>query len=279
MVTRRRLAPPDSTAGMATDDAIGAKPSADDDPLFVASLEKGVRVLEAFRDATESLGLTDIATLTGVGKSAAQRFVHTWERMGYLVKDPATRRYRLGPRIVELSYFFLRSDRLISMAAPHLVALRDRCGLAVHLGVLTGGDMIYLLRLPSRQLTLAEMLPGRRMPAWCNSGGRMLLTTLDDAGVQAALRQSPPRPFTPRTEVSPDALLEIVRQARDDGYALTEDQVLQNQVGAAVLLRDARNVPLAAISVSAPRHDYPVARLLQDIVPQLFRTAQAIQHG
>ena len=248
-----------------------------DDPLFVASLEKGMRVLDAFRDASDSLGLTDIASITGLGKSAAQRFIHTWERMGYLIKDPASRRYRLGPRVVELGYFFLRSDRLVSMAAPHLVALRDRCGLAVHMSVLAGTDMIYLLRLPSRQLTLAEMLPGRRMPAWCNSGGRMLLTPQDDDAIRQALLRAPPRAFTPRTVVDPDALLALIRQAREDGYALNEDQVLQNQVGAAVLVRDARDVPLAAISVRAPRHDYPTDRLLSDIVPQLFRTAQAIQ--
>ncbi|SSW73254.1 Pca regulon regulatory protein [Achromobacter veterisilvae] len=255
-------------------------PAADaDDPLFVASLEKGVRVLEAFRDAGDSLGLTDIATLTGLGKSAAQRFVHTWERLGYLVKDALSRRYRLGPRVVELGYFFLRSDRLVSMAAPHLVALRDRCGLAVHMSVLAGGDMIYLLRLPSRQMTLAEMLPGRRMPAWCNSAGRMLLAQLDDAALRLALERSPPRAFTSRTVVETDALLALIGQAREDGYALTEDQVLQNQIGAAVLLCDARDLPLAAISISAPRHDYPVERLLRDIVPQLFRTAQAIQHA
>ncbi|KAG1438568.1 hypothetical protein G6F55_013916 [Rhizopus delemar] len=149
--------------------------------------------------------------------------------MGYLIKDPASRRYRLGPRVVELGYFFLRSDRLVSMAAPHLVALRDRCGLAVHMSVLAGTDMIYLLRLPSRQLTLAEMLPGRRMPAWCNSGGRMLLTPQDDDAIRQALLRAPPRAFTPRTVVNPDALLALIRQAREDGYALTEDQVLQNQ--------------------------------------------------
>lgn len=254
-------------------------PAPTDDPLFVASLEKGMRVLEAFRDATDTLGLTEIAALTRLGKSAAQRFVHTWERLGYLSKDAASRRYRLGPRVVELGYFFLRTDRLVSMAAPHLVALRDRCGLAVHLSVLAGSDMIYLLRLPSRQLTLAQMLPGRRMPAWCNSGGRMLLSPLDDDAILQTLLRARPRAFTPRTVIEPQALLALIQQAREDGYALTEDQVLQNQVGAAVLLRDTRDVPLAAISVSAPRHDYPADRLLRDIVPQLFRTAHAIQHG
>jgi len=265
---------PDNPAASSQD-----APAPADDPLFVASLEKGMRVLEAFRDATDTLGLTEIAALTRLGKSAAQRFVHTWERLGYLSKDTASRRYRLGPRVVELGYFFLRTDRLVSMAAPHLVALRDRCGLAVHMSVLAGGDMIYLLRLPSRQLTLAEMLPGRRMPAWCNSGGRMLLSQLDDDAIRQTLLRAPPRAFTPRTVIEPLALLALIQQARDEGYALTEDQVLQNQVGAAVLLRDARDVPLAAISVSAPRHDYPADRLLRDIVPQLFRTAHAIQHG
>lgn len=266
---------PSSTAAESTASLSPSDPA--DDPLYVASLEKGMRVLEAFRDANDSLGLTDIATQTGLGKSAAQRFVHTWERLGYLVKDPASRRYRLGPRVVELGYFFLRSDRLVSMAAPHLVALRDRCGLAVHMSVLADCDMVYLLRLPSRQMTLAEMLPGRRMPAWCNSAGRILLAQRDDAAVRQALLRAPPRAFTPRTVVEPEALMALIRQARDDGYALTEDQVLQNQVGAAVMLRDAQSLPLAAISVSAPRHDYPVDRLLRDIVPQLFRTAQAIQ--
>lgn len=269
---KRQPSPPDVAPA-----TLPPEPAAADDPLYVASLEKGVRVLEAFRDAGDSLGLTDIATVTGLGKSAAQRFVHTWERLGYLVKEAASRRYRLGPRVVELGYFFLRSDRLVSMAAPHLVALRDRCGLAVHMSVLAGSDMIYLLRLPSRQMTLAEMLPGRRMPAWCNSAGRILLAQLDDEAVRQTLLRSPPRAFTPRTVIDPEALLALVRQARDEGYALTEDQVLQNQVGAAVLLRDARAMPLAAISVSAPRHDYPTDRLVRDIVPQLFRTAQAIQ--
>ena len=116
------------TASTAADDNTET-PAADqraDDPLFVGSLEKGMRVLEAFRDSADSLGLTDIARVTGLGKSASQRFAYTWERLNYLVKDQQSRRYRLGPRVVELGYFFLRNDRLVAMAVPHLVALRDQ---------------------------------------------------------------------------------------------------------------------------------------------------------
>ncbi|AWQ07868.1 IclR family transcriptional regulator [Bordetella bronchiseptica] len=247
-----------------------------DHPLYVASVEKAMRVLEAFDAARDSLSLTDIVQLTGMGKSAAQRFTHTWEALGYLAKDPQSRRYRLGPKVVELSYYFLRSDHLVSLAAPHLVALREHCGLAVNMSVLSGDDMIYLLRLPSRQLTLVEMLPGRRMPAWSNSAGRMLLSQRDDASVRDLLERAAPQPYTPRTQTDPQALLAEIRQAREDGYAITQDQVLLNQMGVATLLRDERRQPLAAISVTAAADEYPRARLVAEIVPQMLKAAYAI---
>lgn len=250
------------------------------DPLYVSSLEKGMRVLEAFRDGQESLGLTEISRLTGMGKSAAQRFTHTWERLGYLAKDPQSRRFRLGPQVIELSYFFLRSDRLIALAAPHLVALRDRCGLAVNMSVLAGdGDMIYVLRLPSQELTLVEMLPGRRMPAWCNSPGRVLLSQLGDEAVRDMLRRRPPRPFTPRTETDPGALLAEIRRVREQGYAIAEDQVLLNQIGIAVALRGEASRPLASISVTGYVQDYPRTRMAEEIGPLLLKTAYAISGG
>ncbi len=249
------------------------------DPLYIASLPKAMRVLEAFRNTRESLGLTEIGQITGLGKSAAQRFTHTWERMGYLGKDPQTRRYVLTPRVVELGYFFLRSDRLVSRAAPHLVALRERCGLAVNMSVLDGGDMIYLLRLPSRQLTLAEMLPGRRMPAWCNSAGRMLLSQRGDDAVREYLERADIQPYTVRTVTDRAALAGEIARAREQGYALAEDQVLLNQIGAAVLLRDEPGLPRAAINVTAATDAYPPQRMAREIVPQLLNTAYGISGG
>ena len=69
--------------------------------LFVSSLEKGFRVLEAFREAPGDLGLTEIALRTGLDKSAAQRFTNTLYQLGYLEKDPRSRRYRPAARLME----------------------------------------------------------------------------------------------------------------------------------------------------------------------------------
>lgn len=74
----------------------------------------------------------------------------------------------------------------------------------------------------------------------------------------------------------PQALLAEIRQAREDGYAITQDQVLLNQMGVATLLRDERRQPLAAISVTAAADEYPRARLVAEIVPQMLKAAYAI---
>jgi IclR family transcriptional regulator, pca regulon regulatory protein len=42
--------------------------------------------------------------VTGLGKSAAQRFVHSLRTLGYLRKDEATKQYSLSPRVLELGF-------------------------------------------------------------------------------------------------------------------------------------------------------------------------------
>jgi DNA-binding IclR family transcriptional regulator len=52
------------------------------DPLFNQSLEKGLEVLRAFNAVHRTLTLAELAELTGMTKSSAQRTVHTLERLG-----------------------------------------------------------------------------------------------------------------------------------------------------------------------------------------------------
>src|SRR5690606_21796582 len=47
------------------------------DPLYIASLEKGLRVLDAFASGHQFMSLTEIADYCGIGKSSAQRLTHT----------------------------------------------------------------------------------------------------------------------------------------------------------------------------------------------------------
>ena len=70
-----------------------------DERLYIASLEKGLKILETMSGPSSMLSLGEIAEATGYGKSAVQRFVYTLVQLGYLRKDASGRRYRLTAKL------------------------------------------------------------------------------------------------------------------------------------------------------------------------------------
>jgi len=71
--------------------AVEDRPTADaTSPLFVQSVEKAMKVLTAFDGSKRQLSLSEIAALTDLDNSAAQRFTYTLAMLGYLVKDGAS---------------------------------------------------------------------------------------------------------------------------------------------------------------------------------------------
>ncbi|PKU23775.1 IclR family transcriptional regulator [Telmatospirillum siberiense] len=249
------------------------------DLLFVESLERGMRLLAAFRGTTDSLGLTELAAATGLTKSAAQRFAHTWERMGYLEKDARSRRFRLGIRVLELGFFFLRGHPLAGRAMPHLLAVRERLGVAVNLSLRDGADIVYAVREPDQRLTLAEMLPGRRMPAFCTSAGRALLAHCGDDELDAVLAAPGRIRYTPHTETDAQALRREIETVRRQGFAIARDQVLIGQIGVAAAVPDFGRQPAAAVNMTMTTDQWGEARIVRELVPQLMAVTEAISRG
>src|SRR5205823_12784407 len=69
--------------------------------LFVNSVEKAMIVLKAFDASKPRLTLSQIATLSDMDLSGAQRFTYTLVNLGYLRKDEATKTYALSPQVFE----------------------------------------------------------------------------------------------------------------------------------------------------------------------------------
>ena len=112
-------------------------------PLFVNSLEKGLRVLLAFGASHPEMGVTEIAARTGLDKSAAQRFSNTLCALGYLAKNPRTRRYRPAIKCLDFAQAYLWTDALLKIASPRLIELGGRLGETVNLARIDGPDIVY----------------------------------------------------------------------------------------------------------------------------------------
>lgn len=249
------------------------------DRLFVGSLEKGILVLQAFRDAEGPLGLTEIAGLTGLGKSAVQRFCHTLVAMGYLLRDPRTRRLQPSPRLLDFSYMYLHGDSFIQMASPFLIRTHEECHEAMNLARRLDQDVIYVVRLPSLSARLTSPLVGGRAPMFCTASGRSILATLSDGDVEEVLDNSDLSPLTPMTITDRNVILEKVEAARRDGFTIAYQECFVGEIAIAapVLGRDRRAIGAVNICTSTPA--WTVDEVREKLVLPVTRTARDISRA
>lgn len=184
------------------------------DPLFVGSLEKGLKIPDCFTGGETALSLTEICRLAQFDKSAAQRFTHTLTKLGYLEKDERTKRYALSARMLDWSVAYMRSDRLVQSAGPYLVNLHEETRQAVNLSRLIATDVMYVVRIPARRARLLSPIVGERVPAFCTASGRAILSGRSDEDVADLLDRSTLLPFTARTICDRATILARIAEAR-----------------------------------------------------------------
>lgn len=249
------------------------------DPLFNQSLEKGLEVLRAFSAVHRTLTLSELAALTGMTKSSAQRTVHTLERLGYVDKHPQTRRFRLTPKVMEIGYNYLAADALIPIASPYLSQLANASGETANLTEPVGLDMVYVAQLMTAKHMPVLTPVGMRIPMYCTSSGRAYLSTLPDAQVRAMLDTSARVPRTPATLTDVDAIFERVVACRGVGYACNEEELFLGDMGVGAPIVNSQGVAVGAVHVSPPASRWTMAEAQRKLAPLVIECAWAISRS
>lgn len=256
-----------------------ASGDAQDNPLFVGSLERGFAILEAFGIGRAEMGVTELALATGFDKSAAQRFAFTLHALGYLDKSETTRKYRLSRRSLGLAYAFLRNDPLVELATPYLADLRQKCEQRVDLSILDGTDILYVVRLQTHREAFGATLVGRRIPAFCSSGGRAMLSRLLDEEALAIVERSERKPLTPFTVTELPAVMAGITAARKDGFAISVQECLVGEIVVSAPVLDVHGRPRAAVHIAMSLAEHDEQDVRQNFAPMAMATARLIAGG
>ena len=186
-------------------------------------------------------------------------------------------RYLIGSELLRVAFDFHDRVDLRVILRPVLIRLRDELNETVHLGLLQGGDVVYLDKLESTHpITLASTVGGR-IPAHCTAVGKALLawTFPEESQLRAWIaEQGTLVSRTAHSITSADALVRETERIRADGYAkdMEESEVGVRCLAAPIFLGSAR--PRAAVSVSAPRERLSASRV-RVVLPLLTSLAAA----
>ena len=230
------------------------------------SVDKALLALQQLSTAGRAgLSLSHLADSLGLNKTSLHRTLAALRYRGFVDQDPETGSYVLGAAASALSSAFFADENLPGLLHSAVVALSSQADELVHLGVLSGAEVLYVDKVePARSVRVWSAV-GRRQPAATTALGRAILAhrDLDPASVELYAGGRLPA----------DRLAGILTAARAAGYAVENEE---NEEGisclAVPLLRD--GVPVAAMSITAPSDRMTPARH-RELVDAIARTVPA----
>jgi IclR family pca regulon transcriptional regulator len=244
------------------------------DREYVAALERGLRIIQAFDAEHPEMTLSEVARATGLSPATARRCLLTLQRLGHVGMNG--RRFLLRPRVLALGAAFLRSMNLETIAQPYLQDIVDRVGDGSSLAVLDGADILYLVHVATRRMIRLTVSVGTRFPAYATSLGRMQLAHLDTCALDLYLATTPFTAFTEHTVTDPARLRAVLLRARADGFTAIRDELDYGITSVAVPIVDARAGVIAAINCSAYSGRMSMEELVELRLPLLRDAAAGI---
>jgi IclR family pca regulon transcriptional regulator len=243
------------------------------------SLERGLAILSAFGSGRPLIGVSELGREAGLSRSTAHRYISTLAALGYLQQD-ASKKYRLGPRVLDLGFAAINSMEVREIAAPHLRELSDKTGFTVNMAILDDLDIVYVERCRSarsgqREIDL-NLHVGARLPAYCTSLGKVMLAFLAADDQRDRIDRIDFRRRGPNTVTSKTAFARELKQVRARGFAINNEELAYGlrSIGAPVLSHEGTAV--GAINLAVHSTMASIEELGANLSPILRATADEI---
>ena len=238
-------------------------------------VDRVVDVLDLLASTPGGLGVSAVANELGVHRSTTSRLLGTLAGSGVVERDPTTRRYRLGPRLVGLAATAVARMPVVSQARPELEDLSAATSETANLAILDRFHVVYVDQVTPAQTVVMASWVGRRSPAHASSSGKVLVAFGDPQTREALLRRRL-EPLTARTVVDPPALRRLLEEVKARGFATSNGELEAGLITvAAPVIAEGRAI--AAVSVSGPSYRFP-ARDVPALARTVMQSAVAIGH-
>src|SRR3954447_9059119 len=242
---------------------------------FVESLDRGLRLLQAFGESSGPMTLSDVARVAGLPRATARRILFTLAHGGFVSTDGKL--FSLTPHVLVLAGAYLRSNQVVAVLQPVL----DRVAVAAQeissLAVLDGDEVVFIARGSPARLFSAGLDIGYRLPAFCTSVGRAMLGQFDDAELAKRLKAMRREALTPQTVTDPKRVLAAIVADRAQGYSLVDREAEPHFRSISVPVRRYDGAIVATINMGAHVDRVPANEMIERFLPLLRDAASSIK--
>lgn len=245
------------------------------DPNFMASLARGLEVLQAFKPQYSQLSVSEISQSTRISRASVRRCLYTLKALGF-VHCPDGRHYRLLPRVLTLGHAYLSSSELAKTAQNTLDYLSKGLNESCSVATLDGDNILYIARASVKRIMTIDLGRGSRLPAYATSMGQVLLSALTEEQREDYLSRVTIEPLTEFTVTNADELRTQLEQVLRQGYAINDQQLEIGLRSIAVPMYSRKGGVVAAMNVGTHASQRSESALREEILPQLQRAAMEL---
>lgn len=227
----------------------------------VQSVARAFAILREIARSREGISLAELSKKVQLHNSTTFHLVRTMTALGYIRQTKSNKQYCIGTELFGLAAGAVDEIELTRLASPILEELAAQTGECAHLAVLLDDNIVTLARAAAAgALQVADNI-GIVRPVHATALGKVLLSQMESAPLQALLHRHELQRFTPKTIVEPELLMQEIEQARQTGIAYDEREYdSEMRCTAAGVLDSAGNV-VAAIGISGPIWRLPIQSL------------------
>ncbi|GAA5016205.1 IclR family transcriptional regulator PobR [Acinetobacter puyangensis] len=248
---------------------------------YIASLAKGMEVLEAFGTERQKLSVGQVAEKTRISRTAVRRYLYTFKYLGYLSSDGT--HYWITHKVLRFSSAYLNSSFLPKLAQPYLNTLNQLSGLSFSVVVLDGHEVVPIAHSVMRQ-NEQRIMPygihlGNRLPAHATSTGKLLLSYLSPDELQQWIEQFGLKRLTPYSITDEHLFKQRIIEIGQQDYCISKEEHELGVIAIAVPLLSAKGDAIAALNCISTTNQMDTPDLVEHILPKLRQTAQDIRYA
>lgn len=207
------------------------------------------RLIAAHRSG--GLRFVEIAELSHLERPTAHRILKTLVAEGMVFRDVTTKRYFLGPLLLELGQAASRQLNVRELCTPALRRLAELTGDTSFLFVRDGNDAVCIERIQGGYHIQTPFVPvGGRHPLGVSAGGLALLSALLDDEISEIVAANKSR-LTHYGALTDKELTKLVKDAQRRKYALISEKAVAGVSAVGLPVYNQTDIPIAAFAVAA----------------------------
>ncbi|MBU0971143.1 MAG: helix-turn-helix domain-containing protein [Proteobacteria bacterium] len=222
------------------------------DREFVNSLAKGLALLMCFTKERPVWSLTEMARANKMNLPTTRRYLYTFTKLGFMVKDETAKTFQLTSKVFQLGGWVFESMGVRERLMPHMKSTRNDLNVTTHCAILEGTEIVAVERILSSDVVNIDLSAGSRLPIHATSLGKAIVAFMDIGDQKKIAGLLEFKPLTPHTITDPASFLTDLQRTRTRGYAVADQELTIGLKTLAVPIFNKKGVVEASFGVSFP---------------------------